>query len=318
MQHEAQALLLFVRQRFVPAPGGVIVVGPCIGDRARFRIEGEAAVGPFFQMEWQDPHPRQGKAAAQLAYVVGDDAQVFGDEPHRSQCLIDPAQDVFSRCRFPLPFFGRLCPGRNGPVGRKSAEMVDPHFIDEGKGVAEALDPPVVSVFGHGFIIIEGVAPELSFGTEVIGRHTGHALGMSCLIEVEQVLMGPAVGTVMGDEHGDVPQDRDAVVMGIGAYILPLAVYDVLEEAVVIDGTGQFFSVAGTGCPFMAGDVSGPLGPRPAFEKVADGTEQGVVIEPVLVFAAEPVEGLPGNDQTRVMGHIPQGPLLALPGFVPR
>lgn len=105
VQHEAQALLLFFWQRFVPAPGGVIVMGPRISYGARFRIKGEAAVRPFFQMEWQDPHPRQGKAAAQLAHVVGDDAQILGDEPHRSQCLIDPAQDVFSRCRFPLPFF---------------------------------------------------------------------------------------------------------------------------------------------------------------------------------------------------------------------
>ena len=176
--------------------------------------------------------------------------------------------------------------------------MVDPHFIDEGKGVSESLDPPVISVFGHGFIIIEGIAPELAFGAEVVGRHTSHALGISCFIEVEQVLMGPAVSTVMGDEHRDVPQDGDAVAMGIGAHILPLAVYDVLEEAVVIDGTGQFLAVAGTGCPFMTGNVFRPPGPRPVFEKVADGTKQGVVIEPVSVVAAEPVKGLPGNDQT--------------------
>ena len=146
--------------------------------------------------------------------------------------------------------------------------MVDPHFIDQGQGVAEALDPPVVSVFCHCLVIVEGVAPELAFGTEIVRRHAGHTPGISCLIEVEQVLMGPAVGAVVGDEHGDIPQDRDAVVMGIDAHVLPLTVYDVLKEAVMIDRTGQFLPVAGTGRIFVAGNVFRPFGPGLSFEEV--------------------------------------------------
>ena len=56
--------------------------------------------------------------------------------------------------------------------------------------------------------------------------------------------MGPAVGTVVGDEHGQVTEDGDAIFFGIRSELVPLTVEDVLHEFDVGYGTGQFFSIS--------------------------------------------------------------------------
>ena len=118
--------------------------------------------------------------------------------------------------------------------------------------------------------------------------------------------MGPAVGTVVGDEHGHIAEDGHAVFDGIGPDIVPLAAEDVLHEFDMRYGAGQFPAVLSQGFPAVMADIFGPLRPAAAAEEVADSPEQGVVVEPVGVLFTESPERFPGNGQVRIMGHIPE------------
>ena len=173
-QHLADVELLARRQVvFIPAADGVVVMGPGIGDAVRFRIEGQAAVGPVLEVELDDFHPRQVQGIFQGAHVVGNDAQVFGDEAEPADFLIDRPEKVEAGALFPGAALSRFRAGRHRPVGGKAAEMVDPDFVDEVHHAAEAVRPPLVVVRSHGLVIVKGIAPELAIGTEVIGRDAG-------------------------------------------------------------------------------------------------------------------------------------------------
>ena len=74
-----------------PADEGVIVVGPRVDDRVRLRIEAVDTVWPFVHVEFEDLHTWQAQGLLQPADIVGDDAQVFGDEGHRIGRAPDPA-----------------------------------------------------------------------------------------------------------------------------------------------------------------------------------------------------------------------------------
>ena len=86
----------------------------------------KAAVGPVLEVELDDFHPRQVQRIFQGAHVVGNDAQVFGDEAEPADFLIDRPEEVEAGAFFPGAALSRFRTGRHRPVGSKAAEMVDP------------------------------------------------------------------------------------------------------------------------------------------------------------------------------------------------
>ena len=291
---------------FIPAADSVVVMGPGIGDAVRLGIEGQAAVGPVLEVELDDLHARQVQGVFEGADVVSDDAQVFGDQAQPADFLVDRPEEVQAGPFFPGAALGCFRIGRYGPVSGKAAEMVDPDFVDEVHHAAEAVGPPLVVVPGHGLVIIEGIAPELAVGTEVVRRDTGDGRRIPRFIEVELFLMRPAVGTVMGDEHGHVAEDGHAVFSGIGPDIVPLAAEDVLHEFDMRYGAGQLLAILGQGGLAVMADIFRPFCPAAAAEEIADSPEECVVVEPVGILFTEGPERFPGNGQVRIMGHIPE------------
>ena len=195
--------------------------------------------------------------------------------------------------------------------------MVDAHFVYKLVYRAEPLYPPAIAVGSHGLVVVQRIAPQLAIGAEIIGRHAGDGRGIAAFVQLEQLLMSPAVGAVVGDKHGHVTEDLHAVVMGIFPKSLPLAVENILQEFIMGYGAGQFFFIIGYAVGSVAADIVGPLCPDLASEEIADRTEQGVVVEPVGVFLAEIGVRRPRHVQVFLMGHTPERVLLDLPGFVP-
>ena len=58
--------------------------------------------------------------------------------------------------------------------------------------------------------VVERVAPELAGGAEVVGRHAGDGQRPAVVVELEQLLVGPDVGAVEGDEDRHVADDLHA------------------------------------------------------------------------------------------------------------
>jgi len=65
--------------------------------------------------------------------------------------------------------------------------MVDAQDVDGGEGGADAVNPPGEMVLFHQVPAIEGVAPELPIGGEVIRWHARHSQQATVFIHFEQV-----------------------------------------------------------------------------------------------------------------------------------
>ena len=90
-----------------------------------------------------------------------------------------------------------------------------------------------------GFPIIEGISPKLSGGRKIIRRNTGHGQRITFGIQLEQLFIGPYIGTVRGDKDGNIPDDLNAIIMGILAQLIPLLKENKLDELVITDGIGH-------------------------------------------------------------------------------
>ena len=195
--------------------------------------------------------------------------------------------------------------------------MVDAHFVYKLVYRAEPLYPPAIAVGSHGLVIVQRVAPQLAVGAEIVGRHAGDGRRIAAFVQLEQLLMSPAVGAVVSDKHGHVTENLHAVVMGIFPKSLPLAVENILQEFIMRYSAGQFFFIIGYAVGSVAADIVGPPRPDLAAEEITDGPEQGVVVEPVRVFLTEIGVRRPRHVQVFLMGHAPERVLFDLPGLVP-
>ena len=58
---------------------------------------------------------------------------------------------------------------------------------------AEAIDAPAIARPAQHVPVIDGVAPELSLGAEIIGGHTSHEAWPLLFVQQEQLRVGPNV-----------------------------------------------------------------------------------------------------------------------------
>ena len=103
---------------------------------------------------------------------------------------------------------------RNFPIGGDAAEMVDPNDIVKLKDAAEAMDPPGEAAFFVKVPAVEGVAPSLSDGAEIVGWNPCNGGGLTPVIQVKKFGVAPDIGAIMGNENGNIPNDGDAPLFG--------------------------------------------------------------------------------------------------------
>ena len=81
----------------------------------------------------ENTHAGQIVAVPEGFHSRGDNAQIFSDNRQRTvESLENMVEKVGSRPFFPLAIDGGFFPVRNGPVGFKTAEMVDAEEICQG------------------------------------------------------------------------------------------------------------------------------------------------------------------------------------------
>src|SRR4051812_922658 len=99
----------------------------------------------------------------------------------------------------------------------------------------EASDPPRITRCRHCLPVVEGIAPQLAARAEVVRRYAGDHQWVAALVQLEQVLMSPNVGAVVGNKDRDVAHDEDAERSGPGADGKPLFEKHHLAENVKVN-----------------------------------------------------------------------------------
>ena len=230
--------------------------------------------------ELEDAHSRKIEIVAEFFDGGGDEAEVFGDERETADGAIDCTEELAARGFDPSAVPGGAAVGGDLPAGLEAAEVIDSDEIAMSEGCADAADPPVESGTLHGGPVVEGIAPALAGLGEIIGRDPRDDFWPATAVEQEEVGVGPDIGRVGGDEHGQVADDANAVPAGVGAEAGELAEEQELGEGVTVDVIGKFSSGGMNGDGVSRREFGRPAGEFFATAALADRKEQRVVFEP--------------------------------------
>src|SRR5262245_59142462 len=121
------------------------------------------------------------------------------------------------------------------PGGRESTGMIESNQIDMRQERAHTVNPPSVPAPSMGFPVVDGVAPELALGIEIVRRDAANKSRPSLLVQLEQLRIGPHVAGVRGDEKGQVADQAHAVLVRVVLQSFSLAEQEELRQANLID-----------------------------------------------------------------------------------
>ena len=219
----------------------------------------------------------------EFAHARPDLAQVLGDDFQVRQRLLHAPKQRLARGLDPLALAGGGAGGGDGVVVGKADEVVDAQPVEHRPRRVQAAQPPAEAVAAHLLPVVEGVAPALPVGAEVIRRHAGHAQGSKVLfVQLEKLRLRPGVGGILGHVDGHVAKEGDALCVYVILQRLPLAEEQPLAVAVKV---GALLKGRGVHAPHVLIFLR-PLRPHSPAAGILDGGVEGVGVQPVDVFLA--------------------------------
>ncbi len=231
--------------------------------------------GVIAEAELQDAHAGKAEFGAQRFDLIGDDAEIFGDDRKFAQFAIHGGEEFLTWAFHPAADAGRGAIGFHAPEGFEAAEMIEAKKVDDFEGFAETINPPAKSSFCDTPPVIGRRAPELAIFGEIIGRNAADGTRIAARIEIEKVAMTPDIGAVVFDVKGHVAHDEDVFRRARCVKGLPLAEEFELNEFVIAD------------CLRIGFDARIELRPCYATVGVEEAHEFGVGIEPPGLFGFE-------------------------------
>src|SRR5579863_840251 len=89
-------------------------------------------------------------------------------------------------------------------MGLETAEVIEPHQIEQVQGCPEAITPPAVTGSSRYIPAIERIAPKLTSCAEIVGGNTRYHAWSALLIQTKQLRMSPYISAVVSDVDWDV------------------------------------------------------------------------------------------------------------------
>ena len=247
---------------------------------------------PAVKGKFQHLHAGKAGVGQKLVDLRRQEAQVLGDDVQAVEPAGEDPHQIHARPFPPAAAPGGLRPVGHCPVALQAPEVVDTDDIEETAGSLYPADPPAEAIPFHGVVVVEGIAPQLSVGAEIIRRHTGNLCGNVALPQLEKLRFRPHVGGVHGHIDGKVADDLDAQTVDVFPQGDPLAVEEELEVAVEIHILLELLGVARHCLRLSQPDVLvRPLQPALHAEVALYRHIQSIVGQP-LVFLPEGVHRL--------------------------
>ena len=253
------------------------------------------ALLPGVKGKFQHLHAGIAGVLLQFPHLRGDVTQIFGDEIQSRQSFPDGVDEGHSRPGAPVAILCGFVLGRDGPVAFQPPEMVNPHHIIHGGGSGQPPNPPAVAGFFVDGPVVQGIAPQLPVGGEGVRGTAGNRSGTKAAVQLEQMGIGPNIRRVQRHIDGNVPDNANALFVGIAPQCLPLAEELVLEEPVKIQVFSQLLPLLLQSLRTAGFEALRPGKPGGAPQSILDSHKQGVVVEPKGIFPAESVIFLPGD-----------------------
>src|SRR5262249_55330371 len=113
----------------------------------------------------------------------------------------------------------------------ESTKMVKANHIHMGEQSMHAIDAPAIASLSQRLPVVDGVAPELSVGAEVIGRYTSYELWLVLLVQQKYLWVSPDVARVRRHKKRQITNQAHAFRAGISSEPIALAKQQELSKA---------------------------------------------------------------------------------------
>ena len=160
-------------------------------------------------------HARKAAAVAKRAHAFRYKAQVFGDDRNVAQLFFYRVKEGAAGAGNPFSVDGGFLPKRNRPIGLKAPKVVDADDVNKLKAAADSGHPPIVVCLCHRVPVVKGVSPQLAGRAKVVRRNSGHGLGRSVRLQLEELLASPNVRRVGRDKNRNVADDFYSLFVGV-------------------------------------------------------------------------------------------------------
>src|SRR3984885_1172973 len=109
-----------------------------------------------------------------------------------------------SRTRHPPPGLSRWRSGWNVPCSRESAEVIQANHIDVSQQHPQPIDAPPITSRTHRIPVVNGIAPHLTLGAEIIRRNSGNEARPMRFIEQEELRVRPNIAGIRRSKEGQI------------------------------------------------------------------------------------------------------------------
>jgi len=120
--------------------------------------------------------------------------------------------------------------------------MIETDDVYRAQRLFDPVNPPGVALLFERFPIVDGIAPELPRGAEIIRGNARHNGRQAVLIQHEELRVRPHIHAIESHKDGNIANDFDTPLGSIALEFGPLAVEAILEIAVRMDGFRQAFA----------------------------------------------------------------------------
>ena len=162
--------------------------------------------------------------------------------------------------------------------------MVNANNIHLTHQIAETTNPPIITILLHNLPVVLRVAPQLASLAEIIWRYTSHLIWSAILIQLEELLMRPGIGTIQRNKDRHISHNLNALLVGIFLQILPLLIEHILLEMDFPNLKGKLFLHSSQSHLITADKLRIPLIPALAIVPILQHLEQGIIPQPVGIF----------------------------------
>jgi hypothetical protein len=165
--------------------------------------------------------------------------------------------------------------------------VIDAQEIEACELRADALEPPAEAAPLHRVPVVERIAPVLTVGVEVVGRHAGNRERLAVRVEREQPALPPHIDAVAIDVERQVAEQTDTATVRVALQRTPLQ----LEQVLLEGERAELLAARGAALAQRRGLAvavrRGPLPPRLRIEALAQELEEAVRLEPAAAYAHE-------------------------------
>lgn len=272
-----------------PTTRRFVVVGAHVGDGVGNVVVRQVVRVGALKGKLQDLHAREARVVAHVDDTGSEEAQVLGDDGQRAELFLERLEELEAGTLRPRTV-GRIGRGeRHLPIGLEAAEVIQADDVVHVEGSANAALPPGEAVGLHGVPVVDGVAPVLAGGRELVGRRAGDAHGIAGGVDLKELRCRPHLDGVARDINGQVADDENVALVGVCLEAAPLAIEEVLRHLVVEHARRMVGADLG-GRLAAGAELRGPLPKRLETALLFDGHELTVGDEPVLVGLDKVIE----------------------------